>query len=385
MAIRRGLSSDFLFLKQMRKYQIWYPEEEKLLKRIGSTASWDILLKSFPSHPYRSIKDKLQSFNIKRTQFFKKMGEEEVKKIETKDAITKMIEIAEKTKVLPPLKIYPVLPKVPKGDEEELVVLLSDAHVGHKTKTYNSEVFKRRLQQYYNAIKIIVDIHRSAFPIRICNVFLLGDLVHNDLLGRFCTLEEIESPVIDQFTNIVVPEISNFLMSLTKIFEKVKVYGVRGNHGAVWKFAAESTNWDYVVYKFIETRLANQKRITFNFPKDFFQLVRIQRHTFLLVHGDQIPMHLTLPWYGTTTKAMRWQGSMPERFEYVCLGHFHFPSIVTWNEIEILTNGCFVSDDEWVRKRLGLKSEPKQIIFGVHPRIGISFRYYIDLEHQKVT
>jgi len=306
-----------------------------------------------------------------------------MKKYETQEVIQKFVEIAKKTKVLAPLNIQP--PQIPKfkRDEEELVILLSDCHIGHKTRSFNSKVFKKRLARYFRAIEIIMEIQRSAIPIKICNVFILGDIVHNDLLGRYVTLDELESPVIDQFINVAVPEVSNFLMSLTGLFEKVNVYGIRGNHGIVHKYAGLSTNWDYVIYKFIETRLSQQKRISFDFPKDFFKIVRIQNHNFLLVHGDQIPMHLTLPWYGTTTRAMRWQGSMPKRFEYLCLGHIHHPSIVAWNEMEIIQNGCFVTDDEWLRKTLGLKSEAKQIIFGVHPRVGISFRYTIDLEHKE--
>ena len=68
------------------------------------------------------------------------------------------------------------------------------------------------------------------------------------------------------------------------------------------------------------------------------------------------------------------------KYHYVCLGHFHVASMLDWNDIEIFVNGCFVSSNQWVLKKLGLSSSTVQLAFGVHPRKGVTWRYKIRLD-----
>lgn len=298
---------------------------------------------------------------------------------DTMDEFTSMV--ASKVNSLPPIKVDVIPYKSATRTPEEAVLLLGDAHIGHRTRSFSSDVFRKRIRGLLAGIREITDIQRQAYPVDVIHVCLTGDLVHNDLIGRFLSLDELEMPVINQFIKVAVPEFASFLVSLTATFKQVNVYGVRGNHGMVHKFAADTTNWDSIIYQILEIQLKDQPRISMKCTNDFFQLFTIQKHKFLLVHGDQIPMHLTLPWYGVTTRGMRWQGSMPSRFDYLVMGHFHVPSIITWNEMEIITNGTFVTDDEYVRKKLGLKTEPAQVFFGVHPKIGITWRYRINMDY----
>jgi len=113
----------------------------------------------------------------------------------------------------------------------------------------------------------------------------------------------------------------------------------------------------------------------------FWQKVKIWRKVFLLVHGDQIPMWANIPWYGITQRAMRWQGGLSgAAFHYLVLGHFHVISNFRWNDVEVFVNGCFVSDDQWVLKHIGMQSSTSQWAFGVHPRRGVSWRYAVGLD-----
>jgi len=228
----------------------------------------------------------------------KELEEKEVGKMRSKSTkiLDGMLEIAEKgMKALPPVQV--MMPKIvkKKGDEEEMFLCLSDLQVGHKTKTYNSEIFRGRIENLYIAIKTILNLHKHLYPIRTLNVFGLGDFVQGDLISRFVDLDELESPVIDQFFHACVPAVSDFLVSLTQNFEKVKFYGVRGNHGVIHKFASARTNWDYIIYKMIESRLAKQPRLEFHISDSFYHVAKIQGWKFFLIHGDQIPMYLSLP------------------------------------------------------------------------------------------
>lgn len=196
-------------------------------------------------------------------------------------------------------------------------------------------------------------------------------------------MNELECTLMPQMFKYAVPGLSEMLLTWCTQFEKVDVHCVPGNHGGFGKFQSDDFNLDTLIYMTVRDRTANQSNLHWFIEMErFWQKVSIQRKVFLLAHFDQIPMHLTLPWYGLTTKAMRWQGSLPgPKFQYMCGGHFHVCSDITWNEIEsIFVNGCFVSDDQWVLKKLGMSSSTKQWCFGVHPRKGVTWRYKVTLD-----
>lgn len=58
---------------------------------------------------------------------------------------------------------------------------------------------------------------------------------------------------------------------------------------------------------------------------------------------------------------------------------FHVPAMLHWIDTEIFMNGCFVSDDRWGLKTLGMGGLPKQVMFFVHSHQGVSARYIINL------
>jgi len=290
--------------------------------------------------------------------------------------------ITRRVEALPPAKLSAFEPKAQGGDEETAVLLLSDMQIGHLTPTTTTRVVRNRAMRLAERIVKIVEIHRQAFPINRLAIFALGDIVHNDRVGRTVSLDELEQVVMEQVFASAVPTLTDFLLSLQPHFAKIDVYTVDGNHGSLGRYSAVKTNWDNVVYRTLALRLAEQPRISFTIAKDsFYQKVSIYKWTFLLAHGDQIPMHLTLPWYGLTTRAMRWQGSLPgKKFHYLTIGHFHVCSSLDWNELEIFVNGAFITDDQWVYKKYGLSNSTSQWLFGVHPRQGISFRYKVRLD-----
>jgi len=50
-----------------------------------------------------------------------------------------------------------------------------------------------------------------------------------------------------------------------------------------------------------------------------------------------------------------------------------------WNDIRILMNGTFLTDDDFSQKRLGLKSATKFWCFGVSEERPITWSYLIDV------
>lgn len=282
---------------------------------------------------------------------------------------------------LPALEIPELDLKQGKGDEEEVVLVISDLQIGHTTPTTDAKIVQARLQRLARRFVKIVGVHRKAYPIKKLHVFLLGDIVHGESVGHTVGLDELEHVLMDQMFKIACPALEKLLVALLPHFpDGIDVWTASGNHGRLDKFHADSTNMDTIVYRFLEARLANQKGIRWHIAdQQFYQMVEICNHKFLVFHGDAIPMYLTLPYYGLTTRAMRLQGAVGN-FDYMVTGHFHVASSLCWNAMEIFVNGCFVTDDQWVLKKLGMSSTAKQIAFGVHPNQGVSWRYHIKLD-----
>lgn len=270
--------------------------------------------------------------------------------------------------------------KYGKGDEEELVVVVSDLQIGHRSPTTDAKTIAKRMENLTRRVLKITALHRRAYPVRKCHVFLLGDIIHGERVGKTVNLDELEIVMSEQMFGVAVPTIEKLLLTLERHFESVDVWTVVGNHGRLSKENADTSNMDGIVYRFLIERTRNFPTIRWHTVYDrFYQMAEVAGHRFLLIHGDQIKMTLTLPFYGVTTRAMRLAGSVG-KFDYLVLGHFHTANFLTWQDTEIVMNGTFVSDDQWVLQKLGMSTSPKQVVFGVHPTQGMTFRYLVKLD-----
>ncbi len=260
---------------------------------------------------------------------------------------------------------------------EIAVALLSDTHIGRRSKSYNVQIFQERLSRWEKAIKLIVDLHRKAYPIDQLYVLCLGDMVQGERVDRQMMLEELEIPVMEQ-VQVFADSLASALDSLHQDFTHLSCYGVPGNHGPVGRKPLSSTsNWDLMAYLLLQ----RQAMTNINFPDNGqdYMIAEIPGAKMLLKHGTDIPMVMTVPFYGITTRALRWKQSIPG-WDTMCLGHFHTINELCFNRIPIFMNGTFVSGDEYPVSRLGLEADVRQWLFGVHPEHGVTWRYHIRLE-----
>lgn len=266
------------------------------------------------------------------------------------------------------------------GDEEEAVLLLSDLQVGNKTPSTNMKVISERMEKLAQGVIKITTLHRNSIPIKKLNIFIMGDMIQSEDIQTKVDLDALECVLMDQMFKGSVPMVEKLLLTLAPLFPSgIDCWCVPGNHGGLGRLNAATTNWDTIIYKILEAKLKGYPQIRWHIAeKLFYQKVEIMKTTFLLAHGDMIPRYLNIPIYGITQRAMRWQGSLGD-FDVMTLGHFHTPIRMDWNQVEILINGCFVSEDQWVVKVIGMATEPSQIFFGVHPKKQITWYYKIKL------
>jgi len=286
------------------------------------------------------------------------------------------------------------IPKLPEGklsaNPETAVLLMSDVHIGKKTATYNPDVFVKRLGVLQESMMSIVEAQRSIRPIKKLVVVMNGDLVDAEAIYPAQAVDFISIPIIDQIFSVGVPELVKFLGFCLENFEEVECYCQMGNHGkqnaAKWS-SSKSTNWDSVLYKALEASTINQPRIKWHIAtKDWKSIFKIYGYGFLATHGDMIKRIYNSPFYGMTRQAERWANAYRDkiRLDYVLYSHFH--SINTGmrhNRLEIFVNGSFTTDDTYAEENIGVASVPEQLLFGVHPHFGVTWRYPLFLEGRK--
>lgn len=272
-----------------------------------------------------------------------------------------------------------VSPIVKPGDPETLVLLISDLQAGHETESFNFEVLEERMNRLVERTIRIASIHKLAHPIPTLEIFLLGDLVHGERVGKTVSLDELEDVIEVQMFGVVIPLLKNAIMEFSRHFDQVNVRCVQGNHGVVSKENAGSTNWDNFIHKTLEIMFRDIPNVEFTVAHRFYQIVDVRGTKFFLAHGDQIKMWMNIPIYGVVNRGMRWRGMIPEKFDVMTLGHFHNYTAFDWNDLHIIINGTFVTDDAWCMKTIGMAGSCCQVLMSVHERRGITFTSKIQL------
>lgn len=117
-----------------------------------------------------------------------------------------------------------------KGDPEEMVMMVSDLQIGHSTPTTNSKVIAQRMDRYVRAAIKIMRLNRKAHPVNRLHIFLLGDIVHNENVGRTVSLDELEMVLSDQMFKVAVPVLEKAILTLRPFFsEGIDIWAVEGN------------------------------------------------------------------------------------------------------------------------------------------------------------
>lgn len=241
------------------------------------------------------------------------------------------------------------------------VLFLSDLHVGRKTDDYNLRVFCERmdtLQKKFNAYKTMIN---RSYKMPDLHIVFLGDILDGETIYPAQAFN-LDSDV-DTAMDVLLDKVSAFILSMLDRFEEIHIYGVEGNHGRT-HFRGK-TNWDKIFYKRLKDRFLVIDRVKFHLGS-WYLLAQIRSKKMLFVHGDQINMYQNIPLYGIIQKGMRWySGGIEEPFDIVALGHFHTVFMMDWNNIRIFGNGTFITSDDYVKSKVGMKSQNRMWVLGI--------------------
>lgn len=317
-----------------------------------------------------------------------------------------------------PAKVRKVVIQPKKRIHESSVLLLSDIHYGEtvsKIETqglaeYNLQIAADRLQTLQDSvIDISQRILAEAYTFDELWVFGLGDWVsgyiHPDLF------RSAEVPIVEQ-SYYLGYIIAQMIQAFAQVFPKVHVEVLSGNHPRLQErvyYKEKWANWDYVTGLFLKELLRNQKNVEVTPLKSFIDFVTVQGHTFALMHGDEIKMGGTMPYYGISRAMYRLEHIEETKFrklfreirqerakgvsnevlidriieaakylaDYLVIAHFHDAASLLSESI--ILNGSVIGPNEYsLGKSLG--GPPMQRYFGVHPEKGKTWEYNLKLD-----
>jgi hypothetical protein len=286
----------------------------------------------------------------------------------------------------------PTLAPRSSGRPESVVALMSDYHIGEVVSfeetgglnAYDFDVFMRRYQYHIDAIGGICFGKLTGYDFPELVIAGLGDMVsgiiHDELV------ETSDSTLMDWLID-GSHIIAQGIRQLAAEFPSIRVEWHFGNHGRVTqkpRFKRRWVNYDYLLGHMISVELRDQANVTFTNHKSFWSLTDVQGHGILCLHGDNIKGWSGIPLYGVNRAVSNLAallGQQRQRFDTVCLGHFHQTALLERIDADVVLNGSGIGGNEYSYGALFAGNRPRQVLFGVHPDRGRTWQYAVDLSN----
>ncbi len=242
-----------------------------------------------------------------------------------------------------------------KNDETDLLVILSDMHIGQTFESafgrYNSDIAKDRLNQYLNNIFEIQKRHKAK------NVYVSvqGDLISGSI-HKSIAITNREN-VIDQI-KLAVEYITSFVFELSNKFENVYIANTSGNHSRLDRKddALHDERFDDLIGWMIDKLTCYKNNIHFvqNNIDIGISIMNIRGKEYCGVHGDYDAFSKS----GVSNLCMM-LGHIPYA---VTFGHLHTCTVDNIQGVKAIRGGCFsgVGDSYTIEKRL--KGQPSQMV-----------------------
>jgi hypothetical protein len=175
---------------------------------------------------------------------------------------------------------------------------------------------------------------------------------------------------------------------LAPYFENVHIVYVPGNHGRRTlkkDYHGAHENWDYMIAKVAQLWCADIENVDFLIPNAWSVNLDINGIGFNISHGDDIKGQMGIPFYGMVRRQSKLMAlnnvTHGTRIRYFCLGHHHVSACLADLDGEIIVNGAWTATDQYAFTGLAGYREPIQLIHGVHPQHGVTWRLPIKLKH----
>lgn len=258
------------------------------------------------------------------------------------------------------------------NSDNDLIVCLSDLHIGECFDSflgkYDSDIAKKRLDQYFNEIIKIGKRHNSE------NVYvnLLGDQINGNI--RLTVQLGNRENIIDQI-KLASEYITSFCVELSQHFKQVYISSVSGNHSRITpkkEDALKDERLDDLISWIVEQmtkHIININVLETNLDTGL-SIINVRGQEYVNCHGDYDFMNQS-----SVGKLVLAIGRIPYA---VLSGHRHTPAYQEFNNVKFIQSGTLAScgDDYTVSKRLANKANQTVLVCN---NKGIECIYNVDL------
>jgi hypothetical protein len=293
--------------------------------------------------------------------------------------------------VEPPRWLNP--PKVSRAGQMVPTLMLSDLHWGETVyptqvngvNEYSIAIAQRRLR---TAIERAVDLCKlhmvdPHYPGIVCA--LGGDMLSGDIHEELSESNDLPvmPAMLDLFGCLIWA-----VNRLADEFGKVFVPCVTGNHGRnTRKPRAKSrnySNFDWLLYQFLDRHFAADKRIQFHIPDGSDAHWSVFGHRYCLTHGDQFRggdgmIGALGPIIRGDHKKRSRNGQIELGYDTLLLGHWH--QLIQLQRL--IVNGSLKGYDEYAASGNFGFEPPQQALWLTHSQRGITFSMPVHVEERK--
>ena len=268
-------------------------------------------------------------------------------------------------------------------EAEAAFLLLSDLHLGKVVKNeaneevYNTEIAITRIKNVIdNSLKVIKRVSQGT-PIDELCIGLAGDLIDGDGIYQTQHFHIEDSPPFQMKALLKV--MIGLIKTVSPLFKKVNIFGVKGNHGNMRYGGAEDANHDIAMYTQLEFFIDELKSSCSALQNVNISYTRLDYINFN-VKGWNVHMRHWAPAHGDTyaqqCKFEGWRNS--HKSDIICYGHWHHAGMFDINkDLRVFRNGCTSGTDD-LAERLSKSNEPNQWLFGVSKERKTTWSYLVD-------
>lgn len=251
-----------------------------------------------------------------------------------------------------------------KNKKTEMIIeaLISDVHYGLKTKTFNLDVARKRIQKYTNTFIDEIERNTKNFNIKKALIQLNGDIIQSATMhkgsGDACHLtnaEQLAVAIESLFHDLILP------IALTGL--PVDIIGLGGNHDREQseRFTVDPGRhyYTYTIYYALKllAKASGLNNVKFDIPSGPYAVYEVFGHHFLLEHGDLLGSNINTN--KLESQLLQRSAQVGKILKGIRIGHFHNDLI--GNIGRHIINPSVVSDDHF-GDGLGFVSRPGQII-----------------------
>lgn len=259
-------------------------------------------------------------------------------------------------------------------------LVLSDLHCGKLVQDdqgntlYNRMICLDRLSRCIDkSIKILTENLKPGTVDEIC-FLLAGDIV--DGSGVYDTqFIHQDTHYVPEQIRIIVGAIWDAILKFRKQGWKVRLYGVRGNHGRQGKYLPEENNFDMLVYQSLGLMAHYEDPEGISVKYSFTEYINFE------IKGKKGHMrHIAPPQTETSAAKAKFGGWQKiHDWDLMVFAHKHHPAHLSYLDTDVIMNGSIVGIDD-LAETMATFSRPSQTLFGINPKEGLSFRYNIYAE-----